>query len=60
MSLSLRKGERNDRATFNIGGEVIPCIADQPIRSLGKHYTSSLSDKDMGKNILQQLSADLS
>ncbi|CAJ1071391.1 PREDICTED: uncharacterized protein LOC107738138 [Xyrichtys novacula] len=59
-SLSLRKGERNDRVTFTIGGEVIPLIADQPIRSLGRLYTSGLSDKDMGKTILQQLSEGLS
>ena len=58
-SLSMRKGERNDRATFTIGGENIPLIADQPIRSLGRHYTSSLSDKSMGRTILQQLSAGL-
>ncbi|CAJ1048449.1 PREDICTED: uncharacterized protein LOC107738138 [Xyrichtys novacula] len=49
-SLSLRKGERNDRVTFTIGGEVIPLIADQPIQSLGRLYTSGLSDKDMGKS----------
>ncbi|KAJ8351711.1 hypothetical protein SKAU_G00231870 [Synaphobranchus kaupii] len=59
-SLSLRKGVRNDRAIFTIGGENIPLIVDQPIRSLGRQYTSSLSDKEMGKAILQQLSAGLS
>ncbi|KAJ8352978.1 hypothetical protein AAFF_G00124830, partial [Aldrovandia affinis] len=59
-SLSLRKGERNDRVTFTIGGEDIPRIVDQPIRSLGRLYTSRLSDKDMGKTILQQLSEGLS
>ncbi|KAJ8398944.1 hypothetical protein AAFF_G00416110 [Aldrovandia affinis] len=59
-SLSLRKGERNDRVTFTICGEDIPRIVDQPIRSLGRLYTSRLSDKDMGKTILQQLSEGLS
>ncbi|KAJ8393342.1 hypothetical protein AAFF_G00062430 [Aldrovandia affinis] len=59
-SLSLRKGERNDRVTFTIGGEDIPRIVDQPIRSLGRLYTSRFSDKDMGKTILQQLSEGLS
>ncbi len=42
-SLSLRKGERNDRVTFTISGEDIPRIVDQPIRSLGRLYTSGLS-----------------
>ncbi len=59
-SLSLRKGERNDRVTFTISGEDIPCIVDQPIRSLGRLYTSGLSDKDVGKIILRQLSEGLS
>ncbi len=59
-SLSLRKGERNDRVTFTISGEDIPRIVDQPIRSLGRLYTSGLSDKDMGKIILRQLSEGLS
>ena len=58
-SLSLRKGERNDRVAFTIGGEDIPLIVDQPIRSLERLYTSGLSDKDMGKTILQQLSEGL-
>ncbi|KAJ8339212.1 hypothetical protein SKAU_G00359980 [Synaphobranchus kaupii] len=59
-SLSLRKGVWNDRAIFTISGENIPLIVDQPIRRLGRQYTSSLSDKEMGKAILQQLSAGLS
>ena len=58
-SLSLRKGVLNDRVTFIIGGENIPRIADQPIRSLGRQYTASLSDKEIGKTTLQQLSAGL-
>ncbi|KAL7388165.1 hypothetical protein ABVT39_008471 [Epinephelus coioides] len=58
-SLSLRKGVWNDRAEFTIGGDDIACIVDQPIRSLGRQYNSSLSDKDMGKAIFQQLSEGL-
>ncbi len=46
--------------TFTISGEDIPRIVDQPIRSLGRLYTSGLSDKDMGKIILWQLSEGLS
>ncbi len=46
--------------TFTISGEDIPRIVDQPIRSLGRLYTSGLSDKDMGKIILRQLSEGLS
>lgn len=54
-SLSLRRGEQNDRVTFNN----IPRIGDQPIRSLGRQYTSCHLDKEMGKTIYQQLLAGL-
>lgn len=30
------------------GGEKILLLAEQPIRSLGREYTSELSDKQMG------------
>lgn len=52
-SLSLQKGDRDDRTIFTIGGDNFPRIVDQPIQSLGMRYTLSLSDKEMGKNILQ-------
>lgn len=58
-SLSLRKGKRNDRVAFSISGEHLPRIVDQPIRSLGRQYTSDLSDKEIGKTILSQLSEGL-
>lgn len=58
-SLSLQKGKRNDRVTFTIGRENIPRIANQPIHSLGRQYTSNVSYKEMEKTILQQLSAGL-
>lgn len=44
-------------AIFIIGRENIPHMADQPIRRVGRQFTSSLLDKEMGKTILQQLSA---
>lgn len=58
-SLSLQKGKRNDRVTFTIGRENIPHIASQPINSQGRQYTSSISYKEVGKTILQQISAGL-
>ncbi|XP_061923023.1 uncharacterized protein LOC133662864 [Entelurus aequoreus] len=56
----MRKGKRNDRVIFTVSVEDIPLIVDQPIRSLGRLYIPGLSDKDMGKIILQQLSEGLS
>ncbi|KAL6489820.1 hypothetical protein MHYP_G00001650 [Metynnis hypsauchen] len=54
-SLSLRRGVRNDRTTFVVGGEKIPLLAEQAIRSLGRQYTAELSDKHMGKTVMKQL-----
>ena len=56
-SLSFRRGEWKDVAIFIIGRENIPNIVDQPIKRVGRQYTSSLLDKEMVKTILQQLSA---
>lgn len=48
-SLSIRKGVRSDRTVFMAGGEKIPQLVEQPIRSLGRQYTSELSDRQMGR-----------
>ena len=54
-SLSIRKGVRDDRTVFTAGGENIPLLAEQPIRSLGREYTSELSDRQMGRTVQKQL-----
>ena len=54
-SLSIRKGVRDDRTVFSAGGEKIPLLAEQPIRSLGREYTSELSDRQMGRTAQKQL-----
>ncbi len=46
--------------TLNLPLKQCKYIIGQPIRSLGRLYTSGLSDKDMGKIILRQLSEGLS
>ncbi|KAG1932793.1 hypothetical protein F2P79_020826 [Pimephales promelas] len=58
-SLSLRRGVRNDNITFAIGGENIPLLSEQPVKSLGRQYTADLSDKQMGKTVMKQLSDGL-
>lgn len=40
-------------------GEEIPNLIDQPVRSLGRLYTSDLSDKHMAVSITSQLSDGL-
>lgn len=54
-SLSIRRGVRDDRMVFTAGGEKIPLLVEQPIRSLGKEYTAELSDRQMGKMVQKQL-----
>ncbi|XP_077382825.1 5-azacytidine-induced protein 2 isoform X1 [Festucalex cinctus] len=59
-SLSLRRGVRNDNTIFVVGGEKIPLLSEQPIKSLGRQYTAELSDKQMGRTIMKQLTDGLS
>ncbi len=58
-SLSIRKGVRSDRTIFVAGGEEIPLLADQPVRSLGRTYTADLSDRQMGETVRKQLADGL-
>ncbi len=58
-SLSLRKGVRSDRAIFVAGGEEIPWLANQPVRSLGRTYSADLSDRQMGETVRKQLADGL-
>ncbi|KAK0138756.1 LINE-1 retrotransposable element ORF2 protein [Merluccius polli] len=58
-SLSLRKGVRSDHTTFVAGGEEIPLLASQPIRSLGRTYTADLSDRQMAETVRKQLADGL-
>lgn len=55
-SLSLRRGVQNDSTTFVVGGEKIPLLSEQPIRSLGRQYNAELLDKRMGRSVMKQLS----
>ncbi len=58
-SLSLRKGVRSDHTIFVAGGEEIPLLANQSVRSLGRTYTADLSDRQMGETVRKQLADGL-
>ncbi len=58
-SLTIRKGVRRDSISSSVDGEEIPRLRDQPVRSLGRLYTSDLSDKHMAVAIISQLSNGL-
>ncbi|KAL0188639.1 hypothetical protein M9458_015738, partial [Cirrhinus mrigala] len=49
----------NDNTIFVVGGEKIPLLSEQPIKSLERQYTADLSDKQMGKTVMKQLSDGL-
>ncbi len=56
-SLSIRKGARRNKIIFRAGGEEIPLLSSQPIRSLGQAYMAELSNKHMGETVRKQLTA---
>lgn len=58
-SLSLRRGVRND-TIFVVSREKIPLLSEQPIKSLERQYTAELSDKQMGRTVIKQLTDGLS
>ncbi|KAI2663059.1 hypothetical protein H4Q32_002088 [Labeo rohita] len=43
-SLVLKKGKVTDRYRFSLAGTTIPSITEQPVKSLGKLFDSSLKD----------------
>ncbi len=49
----------NDSNTFVVGSEKTPVLSKQPIKSLGRQYTAELSDKQMRRSVLKQLSEGL-
>ena len=43
-SLSLRKGKIDEKVKFQIGGQDIPTVSEEPVKSLGRWYDCSLKD----------------
>ncbi|CAM4624187.1 unnamed protein product [Leuciscus chuanchicus] len=41
------------------GGEKIPLLSEQPIKSLGRQCTAEFTDKQMGRTVMKQLSEGL-
>ena len=52
-SLTFSKG-RQKQKRFNIAGEDIPTVKEKPVKSLGRWYADSLSDKGRGVEIMKQ------
>lgn len=58
-SLSVRKGVPHVRNTFVAGGEPFPWLAEKLLRSLGRQYSTDLSNRQMEKVTKQQLTKGL-
>ena len=54
-SLVLKKGRVADKFRFSIAGTPIPTISEQPVKSLGKFFDSSLRDAASIKNTCEEL-----
>ena len=52
-SLTFSKG-RQKQKRFKIAGEDIPTVKEKPVKSLGRWYADSLSDKGRGVEIMKQ------
>jgi len=53
-SLVLKRGKVQDGVRFKIGGKVIPTVAEQPVKSLGKWFDSTLGDRASVKETVKQ------
>lgn len=56
-SLSIQGGVRNDNISLLLNGKKIPLVAELPVQSLGRSYTTDLSNKTMAAH--GQLEKDL-
>ena len=59
QGISLEKGRLDKEFSFSLGNEHIPSLHEEPVKSLGRWYTESLSDVDRVKEIEDQLLSGL-
>ena len=50
-SLVLRKGKVNQNINFMVGGQRIPTVSEEPVKSLGRWFDESLKDINQAKEI---------
>ncbi|GFO24702.1 reverse transcriptase [Plakobranchus ocellatus] len=58
-SLSIRKGKVDEARTFTVAEQQIPTVSQQPFKSLGRWYDSSLKDTRRGAETLELASESL-
>ncbi|XP_035826308.1 uncharacterized protein LOC106012167 [Aplysia californica] len=52
-SLTINKGKQK-QLKFTIAGEQMPTVKEQPVKSLGRWYSGTLSDRSQGVEIMMQ------
>ncbi|GFN80499.1 reverse transcriptase [Plakobranchus ocellatus] len=52
-SLSIRKGKVDEATTFTVAEQQIPTISQEPVKSLGRWYDSSMKDTRRGAETLE-------
>ena len=52
-SLSLRKGKVSKETHFQVGGQAIPTVSEEPVKSLGRWYDDTLRDTKQSKETAQ-------
>ena len=58
-SLSLRKGKVNQNINFMVGGQRIPTVSEEPVKSLGRLFDESLKDINRAKETPRTLQEGL-
>ncbi|GFO49777.1 reverse transcriptase [Plakobranchus ocellatus] len=58
-SLSIRKGKVDETMTFTVAGQPIPTVSQEPVKSLGRWYDSSMKDTRGGAETLELASESL-
>ncbi|GFO32390.1 reverse transcriptase [Plakobranchus ocellatus] len=58
-SLSIRKGKVDEATTFTVAEQQIPTVSQEPVKSLGRWYDSSMKDIRRGAETLELASESL-
>ncbi|GFO07448.1 reverse transcriptase [Plakobranchus ocellatus] len=58
-SLSIRKGKVDEATTFTVAEQQIPTVSQEPVKSLGRWYDSSMKDTRRGAETLELASESL-
>ena len=58
-SISVRKGKIEEATTFTVANQQIPTVSQEPVKSLGRWYDSSMKDTKRGQEALEMATEGL-